>query len=211
MNRAFGTIRAALLVCVTVVCGSGLGLGVLAVGPLQAETPPRITGADAPSYAPDGSLIRPDKTEHWVFAGSSLGIQYHGTNIKGTERFHNVLISPPAFEAYKATGRFPDGTMLLLDIYAQEGRTLENPFLTDGTFNGANTGFEIAVKNPDRPDRRDDSSAVWAYYSFGNRNELKATARAFKDSACEQCHAKHAADDHVFVQFYPTLRQYRKN
>ena len=72
--------------------------------------------------------------------------------------------------------------------------------VSEGLFPGKQTGIALAVKNSARPD---GSKTDWAYYDFPAK---AATAKAFADKACYQCHAEHASDDHVWVQFYPTLR-----
>ena len=38
-----------------------------------------------------------------------------------------------------------------------------------------------------------------------------SAAKAFADSACYQCHLKHADDDNVWTQFYPNLRLHKKS
>jgi len=43
----------------------------------------------------------------------------------------------------------------------------------------------------------------WAYFGF-NEND-KTSAAAPKGNACFACHEAHAAVEHTFVQFYPTL------
>ena len=43
----------------------------------------------------------------------------------------------------------------------------------------------------------------WAYFNFG---EDTKTAAANPKPACWQCHEDHAAVEHSFVQFYPTLK-----
>lgn len=46
----------------------------------------------------------------------------------------------------------------------------------------------------------------WAFFDFGQGTSLRATAKPFAgDSACNVCHAKNAAVENTFVQFYPTL------
>ena len=46
----------------------------------------------------------------------------------------------------------------------------------------------------------------WAYFNFGDN----PTAKANPKSACWQCHEDHAAVEHSFVQFYPTLKPVAK-
>ncbi len=48
----------------------------------------------------------------------------------------------------------------------------------------------------------------WAYFNFSRRGELAKEAPTFPKAACYNCHDSHAADDNVFVQFYPVLREH---
>jgi hypothetical protein len=149
-----------------------------------------------PRYGP-GGLERPIGYERWVSVGTSLGLGYSSdTGSVGHEHFHQVLIDPGAFEAFKKTGTFPDGTMLALEIAATGSRVLP---ARRGLFADTRVALEVAVK-----DRR-RSKDGWAYYSFGDGT--RATATPLPASACFSCHRAHAATDNVFTQFYPRLRK----
>jgi hypothetical protein len=78
--------------------------------------------------------------------------------------------------------------------------------LAAGVFNGRRVGLEVAVKNASR---RDGKTTPWAYYNFtdpSDRSKVLASAAAFPDEACANCHQRHASIDNVWVQFYPALR-----
>jgi hypothetical protein len=160
-------------------------------------------------------LLRPENYRTWVFAGTSIGLKYarpgEGIKPRATDDyskttpgdFHNVYIDPGSYAVYARTGRFPDGTMLVMDVY----KTLEREpqgIVTGGLFSGEQKEIEVAVKNSKR---LDGSKTDWAYYAFPAG---KASAKAFPDAACYECHRKHASDDNVWVQFYPTLRVLKK-
>jgi hypothetical protein len=93
--------------------------------------------------------------------------------------------------------------MLVMDVYEAKEKEPKD-IVSKGLFSGNQLHIEIAVKNSNRPD---GSKTNWAYYAFPAN---QATAKAFPDSACYQCHLKHAEDDNVWVQFYPILRVYKK-
>ncbi|MGE5191328.1 MAG: cytochrome P460 family protein, partial [Deltaproteobacteria bacterium] len=114
--------------------------------------------------------------------------------------FHNVYINPEVYAQYVKTGKFPEKTVLVLDIFKAEERE-PRKIVAEGLFPGAHAGVAVAVKNSARPD---GSKTDWAYYDFGLESK---TAKAFPDKACYDCHLQHADDDNVWVQFYPTLRK----
>jgi hypothetical protein len=156
--------------------------------------------AAGPRYAGD-SLLRPASIETWVLAGASLGLGYgepSGADAAGAAGalFHNVYIEPSAYAAYVQSGRFPAGTMLALALHQPRRRAAPS---RQGLFEGDRLAVEIAVKDPVR------YPGGWAYFGFGGA-PAGARAAPLPREACERCHAEHAADDHVFVQFYPTLQ-----
>jgi hypothetical protein len=125
------------------------------------------------------------------------------TGARRWEIFTTSTLNAEAYEHYRRTGKFPDRTMLVMDVYEAKEKE-SSSIVTKGFFPGNQLRLEIAVKNSRRPD---GSKTDWAYYDFPMN---QPTAKAFADSACYQCHLKHAEDDNVWVQFYPSLRLHKK-
>ncbi|MFN0056282.1 MAG: cytochrome P460 family protein [Planctomycetales bacterium] len=180
----------------------------------RAATRPAAAKSREPQYNAEGELKRPTDFETWVFVGANMGLEYREADapepLADKDRdtkakignFHNVYITPEAYEHYARTGKFPEKTMLALDIYKAETGEPKG-VVAEGLFPGKQTGLAVAVKNSARPD---GSKTDWAYYEFSADQEA---ARAFPDKACYDCHLQHASDDLVWVQFYPTLRKLR--
>jgi hypothetical protein len=163
------------------------------IGHVTPSSSPRVL----PRYAADGALIRPNQVETWILVGASLGLGYSDAqNASGPGTFHNVYLEPHAYQTYVATGRFPDKTMLAMLLFQPAQKT---PPSGHGLFEGELEGLEVAVKDQAR------FPGGWAYFGFGTGGP-GSTAPAFPRAMCAQCHAANAADDNVFVQFYPTLR-----
>jgi uncharacterized protein (TIGR03067 family) len=148
------------------------------------------------------TLLLPDGYREWVFVGSSLGLRYEEGK-KQPERleYKNVYIDPVAYRAYKQTGAFPQGTVLVLETAIGEEK--KEPGLR-GSFQKQFTGLSAAVKDKDRfPDG-------WAYFSFSDGpGKTKPKARPAKKTACYDCHRHKGAEDNVFTQFYPVLKEAR--
>jgi len=166
-----------------------------AVGDGLPEAEPAVpTGA--PHYTAAGELRRPEGYRTWVFVGASLGLSYaDGARADGMDEFHHVYLRPEAYDAYRRTGRFPDKTMLVLELHeaAQKAAPARH-----GLFEGKRVALEAAIKDVERfPEQ-------WAYFSFGDGT--RETAAAFPKARCFECHRQHAAADNVFIQFYPVLR-----
>ena len=167
----------------------------------QPEATPSLDGMALPTYTAEGDLIRPEGYRTWVFVGASLGLSYDedAAEREGPGAFTNVYIQPQAYRYFMATGEFPEGTMLPMDVFRPGSRESINQ---GGYFEKDFLGMEVAVKDSER------YPEGWAYLSFRDRSGgLRASASAFPKERCYDCHAEHAATDNVFTQFYPVLQR----
>jgi Cytochrome P460 len=194
-------------------CGLVIGATALCFA-LTASGPPALSqSADEPRYAPGGGLLLPNGFETWVFVGSNLGLSYTPDAAaaagapppRAQQLFHNVSITKAAYDYFLANGRFPEKTVLVMQVFEAADKETKG-VLASGVFNGHRVGLEVAVKNSLRPD---GNTTAWAYYNFtdpSDRSKVLASATAFPDEACANCHRQHASIDNVWVQFYPALR-----
>jgi hypothetical protein len=150
--------------------------------------------AGAPAYAPNGDLLPPLNYREWIYLTTGLGMSYTAKP-SDMVMFDNVFVNPEAYRSFKATGTWPDKTMLVL-----EGREAKQKgsINQSGHFQGTGVmGFEVHVKDEAR------FPGKWAFFDFSSpeKNGTLIPAQA----SCYSCHAAHAAVDTTFVQFYPTL------
>ena len=179
--------------------------------PKKPAAPPEAGRAALEPRYKEGELVRPEGYRTWVFVGANIGLRYRKDDKTTTQResdrhanskigdFHNVYITPKAYEEFQRSGKFPEGTVLVMDVYRAKDREPKN-IVEGGFFPGEQREIEVAVKNSKRPDGGKED---WAYYIFPQ----KATTAAPRPKAdCYDCHRQHASTDNVWVQFYPTLR-----
>ena len=167
---------------------------------------------NGPSYTKDGAIIRPIGWEKWVFIGSPLTPDELNNGKAPFREFHNVYIEPSAFDHYRNTGEFPNGTQIVkVRTLLYEGKSCSERNKKNGAcravsgwgyFNGEYSGFELAVKDK----TRFKDPGGWVYLKFGEERPWDQTAKPFEAASCNACHAASAADDYVFTQFYPVLR-----
>jgi len=148
------------------------------------------------------TLVRPVGYREWVFVGSSLGLRYDQNAgekpASRSEPYHNVYINPTAYREFSNTGKFPEGTMMILELASAE--TKNEPGL-QGSYQKSYLALEASVKDSKRFENG------WAYFSFTEKDgKPKSKARPFPSADCWSCHHQKAATDHVFTQFYPVLR-----
>ena len=133
--------------------------------------------------------------------GSVAEISYSPHKTKSTDQlFHNVYLNRQAYDHYVRTGDFPEKSILAMAVYEQEDKAKDDLPL-QGAFEGELVSLEVAVKDSSR---FDDG---WAYFDFSGGTTAKPTATPFAREKCFDCHAEHASDNNVFVQYYPVLRR----
>jgi hypothetical protein len=164
-----------------------------------------------PVFEGKTTLLRPSNYREWVFVGSSLGLAYaanppaqsQASPMGMSAMYHNVYIMPAAYREFAKTGKFPEGTMLAMELLSAE--TKQEPGL-QGSYEKEFIGLEVAVKDNSR------FEGGWAYFNFSNRGggSYRDKAEPFPASAgCVSCHKQKAETDNVFTQFYPVLRAAR--
>ena len=155
-----------------------------------------------PQYAEGKQLIRPEGYREWMFVGANLGIGYDEGASSRPPTFKNIYIQPRAYREFVATGKFPDKTMLVMEVFTSGEN---DPIVRRGRFQDRFLGVEVALKDAE------NFAEKWAYFNFiGGEGKQHTQAKAFPKQACWDCHNKHGAADNVFVQFYPALRDARK-
>lgn len=184
-----------VIICISAAC---LLFMLLPYGSAQeTEDAARALTKVEPQYTAEGELVRPIDYHRWVFVGASLGMSYEEPSkdkAEGPGIFGNVYLEPTAYEQYLKTGTFPEKTMLALAVHKPAQDVSINK---RGHFEGEQIALEIALKD------HEQFEEGWAYFDFPMG---KDTAKAFPKEKCHSCHVQHAADDNVFVQFYPILR-----
>lgn len=168
---------------VLVVCAVALG---------AANAP-----SDGPRYTSDQRLVKPDDYREWVWLSSGLGMAYGPlANQDANENppFDNVFVNRSAYRSFLETGRWPDKTVMVLEVRSSLSKGSINK---GGHFQDALRGIEVHVKDESR------FPGKWAFFGFPSG---ASAGHLIPTSAnCYSCHEQHGAVDTTFVQFYPTL------
>ena len=159
-------------------------------------------GARAPTSAAryeGDKLAPPADYRDWAFLTSGIDMSYSEAAKAmgaGHSTFDNVFADPVAYRAFMATGRWPDGTVLVTEV---RGAATQGSINKSGHYQSRDVrGLEVHVKDG----ARFAATGGWAFFEFSS----KAPAEPLPASAeCFGCHRDHGAVDTTFVQFYPTL------
>jgi hypothetical protein len=150
-----------------------------------------------PQYTGNNQLLRPSDYRDWVFLSSGLGMSYSAQ--ADHEMFTNVFVPQWAYQEFGKSGKWPEKTMFVVE---ERGATSKGSINKAGKYQSTDLmGIGVEVKDQSHfPDK-------WAYFNF---DENTKSAAANPKTGCWTCHEDHAAVEHVFVQFYPTLKPVAK-
>jgi hypothetical protein len=123
---------------------------------------------------------------------------------QGAKQIHVVYASPGTIAAYRKSGRFPDGSVLVKEVFeATTGA------MTTGTVSHAQTltGWFVLVKDSknSHPGNKLWGNG-WGWSWFDAANPSKTTSTDYKVD-CLPCHAPARVSDWIYVQGYPALKQ----
>lgn len=144
--------------------------------------------------------VPPDYRATYQFLGSWAIAADKGA--PGSKQIHDVYASPGAIAAYRKDGHFPDGTVLVKEVFAASTMPM-----TTGTVSHAENlkGWFVMVKESKNlhPDsgRWGDG---WAWSWFNADNQTKTTTTDYK-TQCLTCHEPAQKNDWIYVQGYPPL------
>ena len=156
------------------------------------------TPSDGPRYTNGTNLVRPTDYREWPFLGSGLGLTYEPAGSQSPPHFSNVFVNPSSYRSFMQTGKWPNGTVLVLE---SRNAGSDAPPNAGGRFQTELRGIEAEVKDSRFPDG-------WAFFQFGSASALQDAAAPLSGQAvarCVECHTKNTAVERTFVQFYPTL------
>jgi len=162
------------------------GLLLLAAAVLAAD--------DAPRFNEKGELHFPAGYREWVYLSSGLGMTYGpaAATTPANPLFDNVFVNRKAWDAFKKTGKWPDGATFILEVRQS---TSHGSINKGGAFQTSIKAIEVEVKDSKRfPDG-------WAYFDFGAKRT--AVPALGKNASCLGCHVPNGAVENTFVQFYP--------
>jgi len=96
------------------------GAAILAGGAVMAAAAAKDKvkyGVDyKPQWTENGELKQPEDFRRLVFIGSPLTPNGLNDGAAGFPEYHNVYVQPKAFEAYRKSGEWPEGTMMIKEL-----------------------------------------------------------------------------------------------
>lgn len=149
-----------------------------------------------------GDITRPtDFRLDWVHLGSWVVPDEKAPGYG----FHDVYTQKSTVEAYRKTGKFPDGAVLVKEI-----KTVKSAEMATGPLvyhAGENAVWFVMVRDTkDRFPKNPRWGDGWGWALFKADNPFKDVATDFKKD-CLGCHVPARDTEWVYVEGYPTLRK----
>jgi len=156
------------------------------------------TALAGPGFDAEGRILIPPNMDRWPTVGTTYALQYEGE--AGGMTLNTVRLDPDSYDAYVATGQFPVGAILQLEVR----RPVEELApAKGGKTQGAAVGRSLHVKD------EKGGPGTWTFYGYAADAETGSPIP--RSQACYSCHDQHAGKtDTVFMQFYPALAEARE-
>jgi hypothetical protein len=177
-----------------------LALLVVTTGVIGTAASTESDSSFSPFVDNDGTIRFPgDVRDQWIHIGSWGSADLNSAD----PGHHDVYTQPGTVEAFRKTGKFPDGAVLLKEV-----RKIETAYMTTGpvTWAGDQVLWFMLVKDskgrfPDNPNW--GNGWGWALFNVG---ETEKNASSNFRASCLGCHTPAQNTDWVYVQGYPTLQ-----
>ena len=162
----------------------------------MAQTPNSIDGFQ---FVDNSGNIRrpPDVRDTWPSLGAFQVLDPKG------DQMHLTWASPGTAEAYRRTGKFPDGSVLVKEVFGSE-----HAQMTTGDAHWASDTKVWFVLIKDAKGRYPGSALWgdgWGWALFKADAPDKQVATDYKKD-CLGCHVPAKATDWIYVQGYPVLK-----
>jgi Cytochrome P460 len=181
----------------TVAACLALGLAGAAIG--ISSTYGATQGVKAVSDAAGNLHVPEDYKTRYTYLGTW---SVADDKAKGAKQLHIVYASPGAVAAFQKLGKFPDGSVLVKEVYGATTATM-----TTGEVSRADklAGYFVMVKDskgshPNNPLWGDG----WGWSWFDAGKTTRTTSANYKTD-CYSCHIPAQATDWIYTQGYSAL------
>jgi hypothetical protein len=120
----------------------------------------------------------------------------------GSKQLHVVFASPGAADAYRRGGHFPDGTVLVKEVFSAVTASMTTGMVSHP---GALKGWFVMVRNTTGSHANSKlwgNGWGWAWFDAGSPTHTTSTDYKIN---CQSCHVPAQASEWIYVGGYPSL------
>ena len=180
----------------TLLLSSVLALAVL-LADSEWETAEAASDPQALLQVPEDDYRR-----EWVLLGSFSVLADDPE--AGAKELHVVYTKSENIDAFRKTGTFPDGAVLVKDVFATA-----TEYMTTGTSSYADKLVGRFVMVKDQGDKHAGTSPLWGDgwgWAFYEGTETEKTVTTDYKQDCLACHEPVRHQDLTYIQGYPILK-----
>jgi len=186
-----------------------LGVALAALSMMVSITAYGQTHAGS-KYKGEAAKVVDDKGNMHIPAGYQTTYQALGTwavaadKGAGSKEMHVVYASPGTIAAYRKNGRYPDGTVLVKEVFKATTKPM-----TTGTVSSADTlaGWFLMVKDDvGRFPGNKLWGDGWGWAWFDAADPKKTTSTDYKKD-CQACHVPAKESEWIYSDGYPPLKK----
>ena len=163
-------------------------------GPASAPAAESVVDSSGNLHVPENYRIDYQTLGSWAVAADQG---------RGSKELHIVFASPGAAEAYRAGGSFPQGTVLVKEVFQATTAPM-----TTGTVSHPKTlkGWFVMVRDTTGKHAGNKLwGEGWGWSWFDAGNPTKTTSTDYKTD-CRGCHVPAQATGWIYTEGYPFLR-----
>jgi hypothetical protein len=153
-----------------------------------------------PGVSADGSISLPanDFRKNWSYLGT-----FSIAGDDGAAELHVVYTQPESVKHYRQTGRFPDGAVIVKELFEAETEDL-----TTGRSSRAGNpvGWFVMVKDEQE---RFPGNPLWGHgwgWAFFTTDDTAKTSTTDYQQECLGCHVPAQDTDYIYTRGYHSLR-----
>jgi len=175
---------------------------ILALGvALTLLVPRNALSQNAGDFSPyvdsEGKISVPQDYRGWSYLGT-----WSVAGEDEAEALHNVYTQPETIEAFRRTGKFPDGAVLVKELLETESGDMTTGHIS---WAGKSAGWFIMIKDTEG---RFKESGLWGDgwgWALFNADDRNNTVTEDYEAECLACHVPARDDDWIYVRGYPAL------
>jgi len=150
-----------------------------------------------------GNITIPKDFRSWQFLGT-WAVATDEDDEVGSKGFHNVYTQPETVAAFRSTGKFPDGAVLVKELLKATTNTMTTGEVSHAT---ETEGWFIMIKDTQgrfKGNGRWGDGWGWALF---NADTPTTTVTEDYKADCIPCHVPAEKDDWIYVRGYPELKK----
>ncbi len=160
-------------------------------------------GTFSPYVDETGNITIPNNFRAWQFLGT-WAVATDEDDEVGSKGFHNVYTQPETAAAFRATGKFPDGAVLVKELLTATTNTMTTGEISHAT---ETEGWFIMIKDTQGRFKGNPLwGDGWGWALFNADDPAVTVTEDYKDD-CISCHVPAEKDDWIYVGGYPVLKR----